>query len=72
VGLLIGASFLDGLAQGGLWVLALALDMGGPYFFGAEGWTLVPGHFAVRHGLIIIIALGESVVAVGVGAEATL
>jgi low temperature requirement protein LtrA len=72
VGLLIGASFLDGLAQGGLWVLALALDMGGPYFFGAEGWTLVPGHFAERHGLIIIIALGESVVAVGVGAEATL
>jgi low temperature requirement protein LtrA len=72
VGLLLGASFLDGLAQGGLWVLALALDMGGPFFFGAEGWKLVPGHFAERHGLIIIIALGESIVAIGVGAHSHL
>jgi low temperature requirement protein LtrA len=72
VGLLIGASFLDGLAQGALWVLALALDMGGPFFFGAGGWKLVPGHFAERHGLIIIIALGESIVAIGVGAHAHL
>jgi low temperature requirement protein LtrA len=72
VGLLVGASFLDGLAQGALWVLALALDMGGPFFFGAEGWKLVPGHFAERHGLIIIIALGESIVAIGVGAHAQL
>ena len=72
VGLLVGASFLDGLAQGGLWVLALALDMGGPFFFGAEGWKLVPGHYAERHGLIIIIALGESIVAIGVGAHAHL
>jgi low temperature requirement protein LtrA len=72
VGLLVGASFLDGLAQGGLWVLAVALDMGGPFFFGAEGWKLVPGHYAERHGLIIIIALGESIVAIGVGAHAHL
>jgi low temperature requirement protein LtrA len=72
VGLLIGASFLTGLPQGLMWVLALALDMGGPFFFGAEGWKLAPGHFAERHGLIIIIALGESIVAIGVGAEAHL
>jgi low temperature requirement protein LtrA len=69
VGLLIGASSLDGLAQGGLWALALLLDMGEPYLFGGEGWKLSPGHFAERHGLIIIIALGESIVAIGVGAE---
>jgi low temperature requirement protein LtrA len=43
--------------------------MGGPFLFGVEGWKLVPGHFAERHGLIIIIALGESIVAIGVGAE---
>ncbi len=72
VGLLVGASFLDGFAQGALWALALALDMAGPAFFGAEGWKLVPGHFAERHGLIVIIALGESIVAIGVGAEAGL
>jgi low temperature requirement protein LtrA len=70
VGLLIAASFADGPAQGTLWLVALALDMGGPYLFGAEGWRLVPSHFAERHGLILIIALGESIVAIGVGAEA--
>ena len=70
VGLLVAASFADGVPQGGLWALALALDMGGPYFFGAEGWKLAPHHFSERHGLIVIIALGESIVAVGVGADA--
>jgi low temperature requirement protein LtrA len=72
VGLLVGASFLDGLAQGALWAVAIGLDMLGPFLFGAEGWKLVPGHFAERHGLIVIIALGESIVAIGVGAEAGL
>jgi low temperature requirement protein LtrA len=69
VALLALASLFDGLAQGALWVLALGLDMGGPYVFGSEGWKLVPGHFAERHGLIVIIALGESIVAIGLGAE---
>ncbi len=72
VTLLATASLFDGLAQGALWALALFLDMGGPYFFGSEGWKLVPGHFAERHGLIVIIALGESIVAIGVGASHTL
>jgi low temperature requirement protein LtrA len=69
VGLLIAASGVDGWAQGGLWVLALLLDMAEPFFFGAAGWSLEhPSHFAERHGLIVIIALGESIVAIGVGA----
>jgi low temperature requirement protein LtrA len=72
VGLLVTASFFDGLAQGALWALALFLDMAGPYFINAEGWRLVPGHFAERHGLIVIIALGESIVAIGVGAAGAL
>jgi low temperature requirement protein LtrA len=70
--LLIVGSFLDPGAQAAVWGLALLLDMLEPYLFGSEGWHLVPGHFAERHGLIIIIALGESIVAIGVGAEATL
>lgn len=70
VGLLIGAAFTDGLAQGGLWALAVTLDMLGPYVFGSEGWVIEPEHFAERHGLILIIALGESIVAIGLGAEA--
>jgi low temperature requirement protein LtrA len=70
--LLAAASLFDGLAQGALWLLALLLDMGLPYFFGTDGWKLVPGHFAERHGLIVIIALGESIVAIGVGASGAL
>jgi low temperature requirement protein LtrA len=69
VGLLIVGSFFDGTGQAVMWTLALVLDMAEPYFFGSEGWKLVPGHFAERHGLIIIVALGESIVALGVGAD---
>jgi low temperature requirement protein LtrA len=72
VGLLIGASFLDGVEQGGLWVLAIALDWGVPALFGVGGWRLVPAHFAERHNLVIILALGESIVALGIGAEVDL
>ena len=72
VGILVLASLFDGVAQGALWALAIFLDMAGPYFFGSEGWKLVPGHFAERHGLIVIIALGESIVAIGVGASGAL
>jgi low temperature requirement protein LtrA len=68
VALLVAASAFDGAIQGGLWAIALLLDMGEPYLFGSEGWKLAPGHFAERHGLIFIIALGESIVAIGVGA----
>jgi low temperature requirement protein LtrA len=65
--ILVGGSFLDGGAQAAVWAVALALAMAGPYFFGSAGWRLVPAHFAERHGLILIIALGESIVAIGVG-----
>jgi low temperature requirement protein LtrA len=70
VGILVIAAFTSGAVQVSLWGLALLLDMGGPFLFGAEGWKLVPGHFADRHGAIIIIALGESIVAIGAGASA--
>jgi low temperature requirement protein LtrA len=63
VGLLVAAAFAGGALQLGLWGLALVLDLGGPLLFGIDGWKLVPGHFAERHGAIVIIALGESIVA---------
>jgi low temperature requirement protein LtrA len=72
VGLLIAGSAADGGLQLAIWALALALDMAEPFFFGSEGWKLSPGHFAERHGLIIIIALGESIVAIGIGAGETI
>ncbi len=69
VGLLTAASFADGTLQGALWAIALVLDVGGPLVIDSSGWRLMPEHFAERHGLIVIIALGESIVAIGVGAE---
>jgi low temperature requirement protein LtrA len=69
VSLLVVASATDGALQVGLWALALVLDAAGPFFFGVEGWRLVPGHFAERHGLIVLIAIGESMVALTVGAQ---
>jgi low temperature requirement protein LtrA len=70
VTLLLVASATDGWLQLLLWIIAIALDMGLPYLFWAEGWQLVPAHFAERHGLILIIALGESIVAIGIGSQA--
>ena len=67
VSILAAGSFLDSGAQAAVWAVALGFDMAGPYFFGSSGWRLVPAHFAERHGLIVIIALGESIVAIGVG-----
>jgi len=71
-GLLTVAALLGGDARVPLWALALTLDMAGPFFFGAAGWKLVPGHFAERHGLIVLIALGESIVAIGVASQVTI
>ncbi len=69
VGLLLVASATDGVLQSALWILAIAVDWGGPAIFGLAGWKLVPAHFAERHNLVIILALGESIVALGVAAE---
>jgi low temperature requirement protein LtrA len=67
--LLLGASLVEGRAQTLLWALALLVDYGGTYLGGATGWRLRSvRHFAERHGLIVIVAIGESIVAVGAGA----
>jgi low temperature requirement protein LtrA len=63
--LLFVASALDGPAQTAVWVIALACDFAGAFIGGGRGWKLEAGHFAERHGLIIIIALGETIVALG-------
>ncbi|MEJ7708022.1 MAG: low temperature requirement protein A [Nocardioidaceae bacterium] len=54
--------------QAGLWALALLVDYAGIWLAGTSGWRVnSPVHFAERHGLIVIVALGESLVAIGVG-----
>jgi low temperature requirement protein LtrA len=65
---LLIASEFEGWLQTGLWMLALLADYVGTALGGFSGWRLPsPGHFSERHGLIIIVALGESIVAIGVG-----
>jgi low temperature requirement protein LtrA len=66
--LIVGAGFLDGAAQAAVWAGALAIDYLGVLIGRGQGWRVSPAHFAERHGLIVIIALGESIVALGVGA----
>jgi low temperature requirement protein LtrA len=70
VGLLFAASSTDGWWQVAVWGLALAVDVGLPTLFWSGGWQLTPSHFAERFALIVIIALGESIVAIGVGSNA--
>jgi low temperature requirement protein LtrA len=69
IALLVAGALIGGTGQAVLWIVAAALDLGEAYFFGADGWRLMPAHFAERHGLIVIVALGESIVALGVGAH---
>jgi low temperature requirement protein LtrA len=67
--LLVVAGFLSGDARIVVWVVALTLDYLGPVLGGVgRGWRVAPEHFAERHALIILIALGESLIAIGAGA----
>jgi low temperature requirement protein LtrA len=62
------AAQTSGWAQLALWAAAVVADYGGNFLIGTRGWRLPSAkHFAERHGLIVIIALGESIVAIGVG-----
>jgi len=66
--LLLFAASTSGTAQLVLWGAAVVADYGGTLVIGARGWRLNSArHFAERHGLIVMIALGESIVAIGVG-----
>jgi low temperature requirement protein LtrA len=68
-GVLVVAGLLPEPGRGVCWVAALAIDYGGLILRGTENWQVEPAHFAERHALIVIIALGESIVALGVGAS---
>ena len=66
--LLLAGAYLGGMWQMILVTVAVAIDVIGPFLGGGRGWRLSLGHFAERYGLIVIIALGESIVAIGIGA----
>ena len=67
------AMVLVGGAAGGrpqdvLWAGAALLLWFTPWFTSTEGFVIAAEHFCERHGLVIIVALGESIVVVGAGA----
>lgn len=71
--LLIAGSFFGGVPRTALWVIAAAIDYAGPAWLTRERLAglqaVAVAHFAERYGLFIIICLGESIVAIGVGAS---
>jgi low temperature requirement protein LtrA len=70
-GLIVAAGFVAGGLRPVLWLGALAIGFFGPLVFGISGWRVQPAYFVERHGLIVIIAIGESLIAIGLGARAT-
>ncbi len=65
--LILVAGFTDG-ARTWLWLAALVCTYVGAALSGSTGWYLHPSHFAERNGLVLIIALGEAFIAIGIGA----
>jgi low temperature requirement protein LtrA len=70
----VAGAIADGPARTALWLVALAIDYGGPLalfwipgrpFVGESAWQVTTGHFSERFGLFIIIALGETIVITG-------
>ena len=64
--LILVAGFADG-ARTWLWVAALMCTYVGAGLSGSTGWRVFPSHLAERYGLVLIIALGEAFVAIGIG-----
>jgi low temperature requirement protein LtrA len=69
--LILVASFVSADLRPLFWLAALVVGLFGPVLIDVSAWRLHPAHFVERHGLIIIIALGESLIAVGVGTRET-
>jgi low temperature requirement protein LtrA len=69
--LIVAAGFVHGSLRPILWLAALAVGLFGPLLGGIRGWRVQPAHFVERHGLIVLIAIGESLIAIGLGARDT-
>jgi low temperature requirement protein LtrA len=67
--LIVAAGFVQGGLRAMLWLAGLAVALLWPLLSGMSGWRVQPGHFVERHGLIVIIAIGESLIAIGLGAR---
>ena len=68
--LILAGGITGGTAQYVLWAAALALECLTPKIVSTGGFEIGPEHFVERHSLVVLIAIGESIVAIGVGAHA--
>ncbi len=66
--LVLVGGIVGGRTQDVLWILAALLVWVTPWFTSTEGFVIVAEHFVERHGLVIIVALGESIVVIGAAA----
>jgi low temperature requirement protein LtrA len=67
--LILGAGFTDGVLTYVLWAIGLVIQALSPFVVRLGGrFEVGPEHFAERHGALIIVAIGESVAAIGIGA----
>jgi low temperature requirement protein LtrA len=57
---------LGGTAQYVLWTLACVFEWLTPVIRGNSGFDIAAAHFVERHGLVVLVAIGESVVAIGI------
>jgi low temperature requirement protein LtrA len=69
--LILVAAFVPAVWRPPIWALAFVIGFFGPQLGGTAGWRVHPAHFAERYGLIVIIAVGESLSAIGFGARST-
>ena len=67
--LILAAAWMDGPRQEAAWIVGLAVIYGSALIGRGQGWHISPAHFTERYGLIVIVALGESIIAIGVGAS---
>jgi len=69
--LIVAAAFTPAGWRPVIWAFALVIGFVGPNLGGLGGWRVYPAHFAERYGLIVIIAIGESLGSIGFGARST-
>jgi low temperature requirement protein LtrA len=67
--IIVIGGFFDDPTRAWIWLFAVALDIAGALIAGRQEYHVSASHFAERYQLFVIIALGESIVAIGVGIE---
>lgn len=65
--LVLAGGFVHDWVQYACWILAFAVQVISPYLVDTGDFVVRASHFCERHGLVVIVAIGESLVAIGAG-----